>query len=59
MNRPARKRFGQNFLTDDNVIRRIVDTIAPREGELLIEIGPGRELGMAPPHFGPSCSRPG
>ena len=43
MNRPAaRKRFGQNFLTDENVIRRITDTIAPRSGELLIEIGPGR-----------------
>lgn len=42
MSRPARKRFGQNFLTDETVIRRIVDTIAPRSGELLIEIGPGR-----------------
>jgi 16S rRNA (adenine1518-N6/adenine1519-N6)-dimethyltransferase len=42
VNRPARKRFGQNFLTDDRVIQRIVDTIAPRDGELLVEIGPGR-----------------
>ena len=42
MNRPARKRFGQNFLTDENVIHRITDTIAPQSGELLIEIGPGR-----------------
>lgn len=42
MNRPARKRFGQNFLTDESVIRRIVDTIAPAAGQLLIEIGPGR-----------------
>ena len=42
MNRPARKRFGQNFLIDENVIRRITKTIAPADGELIIEIGPGR-----------------
>jgi 16S rRNA (adenine1518-N6/adenine1519-N6)-dimethyltransferase len=42
LSRHARKRFGQNFLIDENVIRRIVDTIAPRRGELLIEIGPGK-----------------
>jgi len=38
----ARKRFGQNFLTDPVVIQRIVDTIAPRPDELFIEIGPGQ-----------------
>ena len=38
----ARKRFGQNFLVDQDMIHRIGDAIAPREGELLIEIGPGR-----------------
>ncbi|MFC0268694.1 16S rRNA (adenine(1518)-N(6)/adenine(1519)-N(6))-dimethyltransferase RsmA [Kushneria aurantia] len=38
----ARKRFGQNFLTDDSVIERIAGAIAPREGERLIEIGPGQ-----------------
>ncbi|MEE8339046.1 MAG: 16S rRNA (adenine(1518)-N(6)/adenine(1519)-N(6))-dimethyltransferase RsmA [Xanthomonadales bacterium] len=38
----ARKRFGQNFLTDPMVIQRIVDTIAPQPDELFIEIGPGR-----------------
>ncbi|MCW8090481.1 16S rRNA (adenine(1518)-N(6)/adenine(1519)-N(6))-dimethyltransferase RsmA [Alteromonas sp. ASW11-130] len=37
----ARKRFGQNFLNDDYVIGQIVATIAPREGENLVEIGPG------------------
>ncbi len=42
MKRPARKRFGQNFLTDSHVIRQITDTIAARSGQLLIEIGPGR-----------------
>ena len=38
----ARKRFGQNFLHDQAVIYRIVRAIAPREGEHLVEIGPGQ-----------------
>lgn len=37
----ARKRFGQNFLTDDAVIARIVSAIAPKADDRLIEIGPG------------------
>jgi len=37
-----RKRFGQNFLHDPNVIRRIVSVVDPRPGEYLVEIGPGR-----------------
>ena len=42
MQHRARKRFGQNFLTDGSVISRIVDTVAPRAGELVLEIGPGQ-----------------
>lgn len=42
MRHAARKRFGQNFLVDSQVIQRICDTIAPDADELLIEIGPGR-----------------
>jgi 16S rRNA (adenine1518-N6/adenine1519-N6)-dimethyltransferase len=38
----VRKRFGQHFLHDRNVIRRIVDAIAPVPGDRLVEIGPGR-----------------
>ena len=38
----VRKRFGQHFLHDRNVVRRIVDTIAPLPGERVVEIGPGR-----------------
>ena len=38
----ARKRFGQHFLHDRTVVRRIVDAIAPRPGDLVVEIGPGR-----------------
>jgi 16S rRNA (adenine1518-N6/adenine1519-N6)-dimethyltransferase len=37
----ARKRFGQNFLFDDYVIDQIVSAIAPKQGENLVEIGPG------------------
>ncbi|MEY4642512.1 MAG: dimethyladenosine transferase [Pseudomonadota bacterium] len=38
----ARKRFGQNFLHDQNIIGRIVRAIAPGPGQTLIEIGPGQ-----------------
>jgi 16S rRNA (adenine1518-N6/adenine1519-N6)-dimethyltransferase len=41
MNR-ARKRFGQHFLHDPQVIARIVAAIDPRPGERIVEIGPGR-----------------
>jgi len=42
MEHRPRKRFGQNFLHDPNIIRRIVSVIDPRPGEHLVEIGPGR-----------------
>jgi 16S rRNA (adenine1518-N6/adenine1519-N6)-dimethyltransferase len=38
----VRKRFGQHFLHDPSVIRRIVGAIAPRPGERVVELGPGR-----------------
>lgn len=37
-----RKRFGQNFLHDQNIINKIVNAIAPRADDHIIEIGPGR-----------------
>ena len=37
----ARKRFGQNFLSDPNIIRKIVDAIRPAVGDTIVEIGPG------------------
>ncbi|WP_370278828.1 16S rRNA (adenine(1518)-N(6)/adenine(1519)-N(6))-dimethyltransferase RsmA [Pontibacterium sp.] len=37
----ARKRFGQNFLHDHGIIRRIIRSIAPHESDHLVEIGPG------------------
>ena len=42
MTHQARKRFGQNFLADASVVRRIVDTIAPRPEQVIVEIGPGQ-----------------
>ena len=38
---PRRKRFGQHFLHDPAVIARIVDGLAVRPGDHLVEIGPG------------------
>lgn len=37
-----RKRFGQHFLHDQEIIRRIVAAIAPQTTEHLVEIGPGQ-----------------
>lgn len=37
----ARKRFGQNFLNDEQVIHDIVAAIGPRPKQNLVEIGPG------------------
>ena len=42
MNHRPRKRFGQNFLHDPGIIRRIVQAIAPSPGDNLVEIGPGQ-----------------
>lgn len=38
----ARKRFGQNFLHDPNVLRMMVGAIHPKEDDALVEIGPGQ-----------------
>jgi 16S rRNA (adenine1518-N6/adenine1519-N6)-dimethyltransferase len=39
---PPKKRFGQNFLTDQRVIEHIVQEVRPLEGEPVVEIGPGQ-----------------
>lgn len=36
-----RKRFGQNFLTDDAVLHDIIRTIDPKPDDTMVEIGPG------------------
>jgi len=35
------KSLGQNFLIDDNIVKRIVDVAEITEKDLVIEIGPG------------------
>lgn len=37
-----RRRFGQHFLHDLGVVARVVAAVAPRGGDRLVEIGPGR-----------------
>lgn len=37
----AKKRFGQNFLTDQGVIASLVEAISPAPNDLMVEIGPG------------------
>ncbi len=37
----TRKRFGQHFLHDPGVLKRIVDAVAPVRGDTIVEIGPG------------------
>ena len=37
----AKKRFGQNFLTDQDVITSLVEAVAPQADDLMLEIGPG------------------
>ncbi|OUS11573.1 16S rRNA (adenine(1518)-N(6)/adenine(1519)-N(6))-dimethyltransferase [Gammaproteobacteria bacterium 53_120_T64] len=45
----AKKRFGQNFLVDGNIINRIIRAVAPQSGQHLVEIGPG--LGALTSHL--------
>jgi len=37
----ARKRFGQNFLTDQGVLHDIIRVIDPKPNDAMVEIGPG------------------
>lgn len=37
----AKKRFGQNFLEDHQVLRDMVSAISPKQTDNLVEIGPG------------------
>jgi 16S rRNA (adenine1518-N6/adenine1519-N6)-dimethyltransferase len=36
-----RKRFGQNFLSEPDIIRSCIEAIRPRADDLMVEIGPG------------------
>ncbi|MBW7901094.1 MAG: 16S rRNA (adenine(1518)-N(6)/adenine(1519)-N(6))-dimethyltransferase RsmA [Rhodocyclaceae bacterium] len=41
MKHVPRKRFGQNFLVDAQIVADIVGAVAPARGDRLVEIGPG------------------
>lgn len=38
----ARKRYGQHFLTDPGILRKIVDAVDAAPGDTIVEVGPGR-----------------
>ena len=38
----AKRSFGQNFLVDESVVRRIVASLELKNGDTVVEIGPGR-----------------
>ena len=42
MNIPIRKKWGQNFLIDPNIINKILRVLNPKENSYILEIGPGR-----------------
>jgi 16S rRNA (adenine1518-N6/adenine1519-N6)-dimethyltransferase len=41
-NPPALKRLGQHFLTDQAILGRIAEAVAPGRERVIVEIGPGR-----------------
>lgn len=41
MEHKFKKKFGQNFLFDDNILNKIYSSISPGLNDLIIEIGPG------------------
>jgi 16S rRNA (adenine1518-N6/adenine1519-N6)-dimethyltransferase len=42
MTHKARKRFGQHFLHDQNIIHKIISALNPQPGQNIVEIGPGQ-----------------
>ena len=41
MAHPFRKKWGQNFLVDNNLLDKIVSTVDPQVNDHILEIGPG------------------
>ena len=39
---PPRKKWGQNFLIDPNIIRKIISVLKPEKNKHILEIGPGK-----------------
>ena len=41
LNHPHRKKWGQNFIKDPNIIKKIIQVVNPNKDDKIIEIGPG------------------
>ena len=41
-NHPHKKKWGQNFIQDKNIIQKIINVINPTKDDKIIEIGPGK-----------------
>ena len=39
---PFRKKWGQNFLVDPNIVKKIYQKVNPKISDNIIEIGPGQ-----------------
>lgn len=39
-----KKSLGQNFLTDPNIARKIVEALSPSQDDVVVEIGPGKGI---------------
>lgn len=39
---PAKKQLGQHFLADTHYVEKIVMAVNPKDGDRLVEIGPGQ-----------------
>ncbi|MDD5291863.1 MAG: 16S rRNA (adenine(1518)-N(6)/adenine(1519)-N(6))-dimethyltransferase RsmA [Candidatus Omnitrophica bacterium] len=44
LNFHSKKRFGQNFLTDKNILSKILKSISVSEDDVILEIGPGKGI---------------
>lgn len=49
------KALGQNFLTDENIARSIVDYLEPTPEDCVVEVGPG--AGSLTEHIAPRCRK--
>lgn len=41
-NHSHKKKWGQNFIQDENIIQKIIEVISPKSDDNIIEVGPGR-----------------
>lgn len=44
MSSKPKKKLGQHFLIDKNIVRKIVNAFSPNKNDLIVEIGPGKGI---------------